>query len=321
MRPLPVLATVSFVSRFAIRKFGAILVRASAALVLMWIVLYVSFSGYIEQLERFLNTSSDQAASLLLAWICAAVMLLLFIHSSVVVSLSELLMEPERKQRWPGMRVSRGVWRLYAANLRVLLLVGLGTLAAIGFVHVVTLLRVLPQLGHAFYVDLAYAAVAFLVLVLIARVEFLLAPLALAEQGSIVRRAWTVTSRARLRTAVVIALFAIPGLVVLQGGHSLLVAVGLFPAPAEPLALAGAARVLQSVLPMYLALFLLAYFVSVGLYSLAAVVVYRDLSQPAEAGARRPAAAAPESGSGPHLDECAEPIARRILSGPPNIYS
>lgn len=275
---MPIFATVLIVLRFATERVGAVLMRVGTPLVLSWVVFYLSFTGYLNQLQRFMHTPNDRAASLLLGWTAIGFMVFLFLHSSIAISITEMILKPEKKVRWLGFRIGRNVWRLYAAHLRVLLMVAVGSLAVVGFVAVGRRLGLLPHSAHALYMALAYLAIALFIAVLSVRIVFVMAPLCVAEKGSIVRRAWAVTSAAPVRTTIIIALLLVPGLILLIAGNYLMVATGVFPEIPQPVSLAIAAQTLKAILPIYLALFVLSYFVSVTLLSFGAVTVYRNLA-------------------------------------------
>ena len=113
-----------FAFSFSYRNAAAIAARIALPAVVGWIAFYLSLFLYMKELVRYLNNPSDRIASLVLGLATAGLLVTLFLHTVMVASVTALALGRE-DGGWKYFRAARREWRLYAANLRLLLVAGI----------------------------------------------------------------------------------------------------------------------------------------------------------------------------------------------------
>jgi hypothetical protein len=179
---------------------------------------------------------------------------------------------------WKYFRAARREWRLYAADLRLLLVAGIwvGAMQALQFAAV--------RLSWPAYFGVALDVLVACGLGLLAvRVWFLVAPVSVAKtQGQILRRAWQLSAGNFWRLAAITAVLLLTGLAVEAAGEFVMRASGIIPPFPNSALLADYAAIYRKVLPGILVVVGIAYLVSNVLLTAARVYVYRQLTERTE---------------------------------------
>jgi hypothetical protein len=186
------------------------------------ILLYGSLYFYLLDLERYLIQPTDRIGSVVLGLASAGFLTISFVQAVISSEVaSRFLSRPDGG--WPFFRITRRVWRLYAAYLRFMLVCAV-YIVAVQIVQLVAgeflVLPLLPLLDA-----LALAAGLFY---LTTRIGFLVTPVAVvADKGPVVRKAWRLSEGNFRGLALLVGGFLILGLVLETIGESLLHATGL----------------------------------------------------------------------------------------------
>jgi len=149
------------------------------------VTLYVTLNVYLAQLLHFLDTPNPRSASLALGTLAAGLFFSLLCYAMAVVAISDLVLGKPRRHAWLHFKAGRQEWRVYAAYLRLLLL-----LSVLSFVVYVLSIYVAPLLmisGPLLSWILMFVS-AVSVTWLFARVGFLVAPVIAAGEGPVLRR-------------------------------------------------------------------------------------------------------------------------------------
>src|SRR5262249_23007727 len=151
-----------------------------------------------------------------LGTLAAGIFLSLFCYSLAVSSVMNILLGKPQRSPWARLKTERQDWRVYAAYLRLLLIMTAGLLgAAIVGVYVAPLARIssAPWLLTLLSTIAAYW--------LIARIGFLIAPVIAGGEGPVLRAGWSRSSRSALRNCLLIALLGAPACLVWFAGEFL----------------------------------------------------------------------------------------------------
>ena len=261
-----------FAYKFFIRQFRpavrSVLLPISAA----GLVLYLSLSTYLAELLTFLEFPNARVASLALGTLAAGLFLSLFCYAIAVTAIANLALGRRRHGSWLRLRAQRQEWRVYAAYLRFLLLLGLVFAAAYLLSAYVTPFLAIPER----FAPLPPTLVSIVgVYWLFARIGFLIPAVVAAGEGTVLRKARQESARDLWRNCSLIALLLVPGLLVqIAGEYALRMGAGV-PHAAGNLPLADYARSTGEMLGGYLAVASISAFVSIVLLTAGAIGVYR----------------------------------------------
>ena len=268
---------IRFSFSFLFRNFAAIAVRIALPSLFGWLAFYVSLVLYLTELIRYLGNPSDRIAGLVLGLATAGLLVTLFLHSVIVASVTALALGLE-DGGWKYFHVARREWRLYAANLRLLLVTVIwsAVVQAVQFAAV--------RFSWPGFVDqiLDLLMLGGMVLLTV-RVWFLLAPVSVANNhGEILRRAWRLSSENLWHLAAIVFVLLLAGLVVEVAGEMVLRISGALPPFPITGSLANYAVVYRAILPYVLVVIGIAYIVGNVLLTAARVYVYRQLTEKTE---------------------------------------
>ncbi len=268
---------LGFAFSFSFRNAVAIAARIALPALVGWIAFYVSLFLYLTEFQWYVVNPSDRVASLVLGLATAGLLVTLFLHSLIVAAVAALALGLE-DDGWKYFHAARREWRLYAANLRLLLVAGIwvGAMQALQFAAV----------------KLSWPALFGLVLdvltagglgLLAVRVWSLVAPVSVAKtQGNILRRAWQLSAGNSWRLAVIVVVLLLTGLAVETAGEFAMRASGVYPPLPSSDSLAGYAAIYCKVLPGVLGVVGIAYLIGNVLLTAARVHVYRQLTERTE---------------------------------------
>jgi hypothetical protein len=214
--PVHPLRSAGFAFGFVRRHFWQLLRVSFVPLVLAGVSLYVSLHAYLGQGLYYLQTGDTRAASLGLFSFVAGLMAAVFFYGVAVAKNAAAGLQASRPAAGVPLR-PHAYWRIFTAYTRLLLCALVLLIAATALSQVAG--RVLPS-GVAVTVT-AIAAIAGLWWLFL-RAGFLLPAIAVAEQGPILRRAWSLTGRDTVGLAVSILLLLLPGTVIELAGEYLL---------------------------------------------------------------------------------------------------
>jgi hypothetical protein len=266
-------AVASFAYGFFIRRFWLIarllLVPISAA----GVILYVCLSSYISELLFFLGSPAPRVASVALGMLAAGIFLSLFCYSVAVSAVMNAVLGKPQKSAWALLRTARQDWRVYAAYLRLLLVLSVGLLASFA-----AAVYVAPLFGFA-QTAISWALMALSaigVYWLIARIGFLVPPVIAAGEGPVLRAAWAQSRKHPLGNCVLVALLGAPGCLLWFSGEFLF----RFEAPPASAAagssLAHYATAMAQTLGTFIALASVSAFVSIALLTAGAIRLYAE---------------------------------------------
>jgi hypothetical protein len=268
---------LGFALSFSFRNAAAIAARIALPALAGWVVLYVSLFLYLKELAGYMSDPSDRIAGLVLGLAAAGLLVTLFLHSVIVAAVTALALGLE-DGNWKYFHAAKREWRLYAANLRLLLVVGIwiGAVLAVEFaaaklswpVHLRVALDVVMAGGLG---------------VLAIRAWFLAAPVSVARtQGRILRRAWQLSASDAWRLAAIVAVLLLTGFAIEMAGEFVMRAGGMIPPFPSPGSLADYVAVFRKVLPGFLIAVGVAYVVGNTLLTGARAYVYRRLTEDTE---------------------------------------
>jgi hypothetical protein len=177
---------------------------------------------------------------------------------------------------WALLKTERQDWRVYAAYLRVLLIIAAVLLVIfIAGSYVMSLLGS-SQSAKAWILPLSSGVAAYWV---IARMGFLVAPVIAAGEGSVLRAGWTLSGKSALRNCVLIALLGAPGVFVWFCGEFLFRVDSPIPYAGAGSSLAEYANAMAQTLGEFVALASASAFVSIILLTVGALHVYGQESR------------------------------------------
>lgn len=239
------------------------------------IALYTSVYLYLMQLERYLVRPTDQTASVVLGVATGGLLLTLFMHSVVVATVTSLALGRSHRG-WKYFRVARRSWRIYAANLRFLLVYA-------AFLAAVSLLLngikwivggILPN--GSMQVITAAGLFYFVV-----RIGFLIGPVACAkDHGPIIRESWRLSSRSSWKILLILAIFLVIGITAEWVGELALISIDHHALGQDISSLQVVVANYRAMLPGVLAVIGVAYLVCVVLVTSAAAVAYGQITAP-----------------------------------------
>lgn len=272
LRKISLIETLKFAVVFPARNLKAVALRVALPALAGWAVLYASAYLYLSELRSYLGLPSDRSGSIILGLVAAGLLLLLLLHATLTSAVATLAMgRTEDGQSY--FRAKRREWRLYAANLRVLLVI-------VFLVAAVIAVRLsLGDYDVALVAPLSNLVIVVGVFVLLARCVFLAPPIVSVEgSGPIVRRAAFLSKGNFWRISMILVILSLPGFLIEVVGEKVLRAVGIFPSVAGPTTFNDVLVIYSHILPGILVLVAIAYLVNVLLVTIASVAVYRQLA-------------------------------------------
>jgi hypothetical protein len=259
--------TLFFSLSAPVRHAREILPRIIPIWIIGCLLVYGVMFVYFQQLLRFLAAPSDRTGSLVLGIAAGGALIGLFLHSMISATITGALIgRPGKLHLVPHLR--RRDWRLYAANLRLVLLLATGSLLyAVG-----SLLRSGPIVsGLATLVGLA------LTVLLVLRVWFLLAPVSIHNrEGAVLRPSWRLSRGQCLPVLALVCTLMLPGLAIEGLAEIGLHEIGVKSAPGGT-SMASMVVFYCGWLPVMLGVLALSYLVTVLLMTAARLDVYRQL--------------------------------------------
>jgi hypothetical protein len=213
--------TFLFCLKFLVLEFFAILKRALLPALAGGAALYFMLDGYFVELLDYLARPSDVMASRVLGIAAAGGLILLLLNAIIVASLTRLaLRQTDQEQSFLGIGVA--AWRVYTADLRLLLAVGIGA---------VLLWVVLLALGHVWLAP-SDGIVRFFVLAALfwlgVRFWFFVAPLSvLGRATGPLTESWRHSHRHGWTIGLVLFCILICGIAFQAAGESLLRGLGI----------------------------------------------------------------------------------------------
>ena len=269
--PASVLQAALSAYGFLFRQFGDVLRAVILPVTAAGLVLYCSLGFYLSELLSFLDTPDPKVASLALGTLAAGFFLCLFFYAMAAVAISDLVRD-RRRGKSLQFRAERQEWRVYAAYLRLLLVVS-AILAAVGVLSASA--ASLPFVPRDVVLWLGAAVAAIALYWLLARIGFLVTPIVARSEGAVLRRGYEMSAGHLWRNCALIALLSLPGLMIqIAGEYGLRAATGK-PFAGGNLPLADSARLMGDTLAGFLALASVSVSVSIVLLTAGAMAVYR----------------------------------------------
>jgi hypothetical protein len=247
------------------------------------ILLYGSMNLYLLDLERYLIQPTDRIGSVILGLAATGFLTVTFVQAVISSEIaSRFLDRPDGG--WRFFRITRRVWRLYAAYLRFLLLCAV-YIVAVQIVRLVAgeflVLPLLPLLDA-----LALAAGLFY---LTARIGLLVTSVAVAtDKGPVVRGAWRISAGNFRGLALVVGGILILGLALETVGEILLHAAGLGVVTSPGMLLVDVVRTFRTALPGVIIVVSLSYLATNILGNVAGLSVYRQMTAPTAPDEQKP---------------------------------
>lgn len=267
------LAVALFAYRFFVHRFWSVLRLLALPIIAAGLVLYVCVSLYLSELLRFLGAPDPRVASFALGILAAGIFLSLFCYAIAVAAITNLALGKTERRRWFHFGAERQEWRVYAAYMRFLLLLGLVFISVYLFSTYVGPLFAGMQNGVRWTLTTLSILAVF---GLTARVGFLVAPVVAASEGPVLRKAWQQSARDFWRNCALIILLIVPGLLVQIAGEYVLQFGSWAPRVAGNLSFADYTRVMGAMLGSFLVVVSLSSFVTIVLLTVGAVAAYQN---------------------------------------------
>lgn len=235
------------------------------------LVLYVTLSWYLSGLLLFLETPDPRIASLALGSLAAGLFLALFCYSMAVSSVCDLTIGKVPRRSWLHLKAERQTWRIYAAYLRLLLL--MSAMFGVAFLlsaYVAPLLLIPHPISSWVLTLLSVTGLSWL----FARVGFPIAPIVATSEGAILRKARLESARDLWPNCLLIMLLLLPGILVLTVGGYAFRMGGL--RVGGTLLFSGSVRSMKEMLGGFVTVISLAMFVSIVLLTVGAIAAYQN---------------------------------------------
>lgn len=273
LHKLSLTATLRFSFSFLFGNFGVIAARIALPALAAWLVLYGAAHLYLSELLSFLGLPSDRSGSIILGLLAASLLGLLLLHAMIAMAIAALAaLAPE--SGWPYFRAGRREWRLYAACLRILLVLVV-FVSALVFAN----MMIVPFAGGQTLFLLINFIIVIYPLVMLIRGGFLAAPVVVTEgPGPIVRRSLHLSWGNSGKITLLFVILVLPGVIFEVCTEALLRSLHVFPMLPQQATISDVVRTYNDILPGILVLLMLAYLLDVVLLTLASVSVYRQLT-------------------------------------------
>ena len=259
--------------KFFIHRFWAVLRLLALPIIAAGVVLYVCVSLYLSELLRFLGAPDPRVASFALGILAAGIFLSLFCYAIAVAAITNLALGKPERRPWFRFGAERQEWRVYAAYMRFLLLLGLVFISVYLFSTYVGPLLAPAQDAARWTLTTLSVVVIFS---LTARVGFLVAPVVATSEGPVLRKAWQQSARDFWRNCGLIILLVAPGLLVQIAGEYVLQFGAWAPHLGGNLSFADYTRVMGGMLGSILVVVSLSSFVTIVLLTVGAVAAYQN---------------------------------------------
>ena len=213
--------------RFSAHNADVLGKKLALPMLLGTITLFLFFSVYCEEILQVLSDPSGGAGSRLLGVAAAGTLLILFFHSVCVAAICEVILRrPDDGPSFMGIRPWS--WRLYVANLRLVLLIAVGALIYWLAVTASAWMNLPPAMQSAAKVILLLAMFWFFL-----RVWFFLLPVCLTQgEDSLLTQAWRSSARHFwFMTAILLPLLLLIGIFQLMAQRLLLISGLISPLP------------------------------------------------------------------------------------------
>ena len=237
------------------------------------LVLYVCLGSYISELLLFLESPAPRIASVALGILAAGIFLSLFCYSVAASAVMNAVLGKPQRNSWALLKTQRQDWRVYAAYLRLLLILSAGLLATFLVGTSIAPLLGISQTATPWILTFLSAVGAYW---LIARIGFLVVPVIAAGEGPVLRAAWSRSSGQLLRKCLLIALLGAPGWLVWFAGEFFFHFDSGIAYPATGSTLANYANAMAQTLGRFVALASASAFVSIVLLTAGAIHLYRE---------------------------------------------
>lgn len=266
---------IAFAFRFLWTKLPQILRVVWLPLLIAWIVLYFAFDAYLDQLAIFIQTPNGRTASLALGLLFAGGFFALFCHAIVTVGVFNLAAGGAGGTwAWAHFRAVRSEWRVYAAFLRLFLIIAV-TAGVLGFIVYDVAAMAGLSLHH---IILLTGLTALIVTLAFGACPGLLLPaVAMSERGSILRRSAQESVGHVMTFTIIMIVLAAPGIALQTLGEyatPLLIPMKRF---ASDSVLAASAAEFRAVLPWYLCLTTLSFEITMTLMTAASYFIHREV--------------------------------------------
>ena len=270
-QPASAFVVAAFAYRFLFSRFWLLLRVLLPPILAAGLILYICLRAYISGLLVFLAMPGPRVASVTLGTLAAGIFLSLFCYSLAVSSVMNILLGKPQRSPWALLKTERQDWRVYAAYLRLLLVMTAGLLgAAVVGAYVAPLLRI-SQASAPWLLTLLSAVATYW---LIARIGFLVAPVIAGGEGPVLRAGWSRSSRNVLRNCLLIALLGAPACLVWFAGEFLFRVDSAISYAASGSILADYANAMAQTLGPFMALASASSFIGIVLLTAGAMHVY-----------------------------------------------
>lgn len=261
--------TFRFVLSHPLQLLGAAIVPVSVGAVALWLML----DSYLLQLIDILQSPNEPAKTLMLGICSAGVLVCLFTHSVAATGISKVACSEKDRAPSVRMEVTQSDLRLYAATLRLLLLMCVFGALAMGGQRMLVLIGMESRASST----VLHLAVGLAATVLLVRLGILLPPLAVTEHGSVLRRSFQLTRGNSFGIVLYTLALFLPGLVAHLAGE---LAIRLFFGDiglSQTLTLAQSSAIMLRILPHFIAILAVSYFVTLVSLTVGGSLLYRRL--------------------------------------------
>ena len=256
---------------FAWGNLGGILRRIWLLAIVGCAIFYSLFNEYMVELQGFLAAPTEAHASIVLGLVAASVLLLLFVYTLALAAVTDLALGHYRPGGIFSIRIGHQEGRLYAASLRLLLLMTI--LFAAAYLILLGIrsagLGVITQIVLEVGIAGTLAAIAL-------RLGFLLPAVAMAERrGVVIRKCWKLSDGIFFQLLLLAIAVLLPGFLMELLGEFVVRATQ--PALYVNGALQNDINTFRHVAPLFSIVFWLPVMLTTVLYAIASTTIYRAL--------------------------------------------
>lgn len=264
---------LTFALAFPVRHLGAIARAIAVPVLLGCVALYVLLAAYCSELVRYLGYPTDSTASLVLGIAAAAVLIMPLLHAITVAALAEVVVG-RRRPKPSFLGISTDAWRIYTANMRLILLlalIGLATAIVDGMLR-----RLGGSSAVAAWFDVCMVLLFFWLGI---RVWFFLVPASIGGGGdAILARSWRSSAGLQPVIGLVMLLILSASVAFLVGGECALRALGLLRPLPEAMSLGRALWMYQRNLWPFVTLITAAYVLAATLLTASRIRFYQHVT-------------------------------------------
>jgi len=269
-------AALAFAFGFAARNPLAILRRVGAPATLGCVALYSLIWSYCSQLVNYLDFPSDALAGRIMGIAGLSILFMPLLHAIVVSRLAELV-TGDRSEEPSFLGIRTGAWRIYVAELRLVLTLGIFGVLALGASSLMIRAGVAPN------IKMAFGAAAWLLLFwLAARFWFFLVPVSLQAKGeNALMQSWRLSRGHFVSISAVMLSQLVLMLLLLGGGEYLLRSVGVLTGMPATMTFINAISLYQRNLWPLVILVSVVYLYGASLMTAACIKLHRELVEEA----------------------------------------